>query len=60
LKSLGFAAALCALTMLSENRPRLRKRELVEERLLHAVEDSVARADLAGVGRVADDPTFTA
>ena len=35
---------------------RLGEDELVDERLVDAVEDVVAPADLAGVGGVADDP----
>jgi hypothetical protein len=44
------------LAPLGKDRLRLREGELVNERFVDAVEDAVAPADLADVGRVADDP----
>src|SRR6266487_3683502 len=52
----GIAAPLGVLAALGEDRLGLREGELVDERLVDAVEDLVAPADLSDVGGVADDP----
>src|SRR5437667_721162 len=44
------------LAALAQDRLRLREGELVNERLVHAVEDVVPPADLADVSGIADDP----
>ncbi|HEX5246432.1 MAG TPA: hypothetical protein VFW41_04810 [Gaiellaceae bacterium] len=49
-------AAPRVLAALGEDRLRLGEGELVDKRLMHAVEDLVAPADLSDVGRVVDDP----
>ncbi|HET9116177.1 MAG TPA: hypothetical protein VJR24_00960 [Gemmatimonadaceae bacterium] len=52
----GVAPPLGVLAALTHDRLGLRKGELVDERLVHAVEDLVAPADLPDIGRVVDDP----
>ncbi|HET8895073.1 MAG TPA: hypothetical protein VFM96_13345 [Gaiellaceae bacterium] len=52
----GVAAPLGVLAALAHDRLRLHERELVNQRLMHAVEHFVAPADLPDIGRVVDDP----
>jgi hypothetical protein len=52
----GVAAPLCVLATLTHDRLRFGEGELVDQRLVDAVEHLVAPADLPDVGRVVDDP----